>query len=101
MEIIGKTNNGYMIDITEQELSNLVGHASFYYVKKNSKTFDGREFRLGAKIEISKMYEKIHNMNRDIISIDITRSKLEEIIKNLEPIRDTIKLYKEENDEQS
>ena len=53
MKIIGTRNNGFIIDIDEKEIANLIGH--YYYGCKECP-----RLRIGDEINISKMYDQLY-----------------------------------------
>lgn len=71
MKIIAEAKGGFLIEATADELSNLMGYASDFY-----RTYDRREgnekFRIGDKIPIKKMYDRLYgmaNMSKELTEI--------------------------------
>jgi hypothetical protein len=55
MEVLGKTEVGYIISVTNRELANLAGNSSGY---SNLNGISMERLAVGAKIEIGAIYER-------------------------------------------
>ena len=56
MKIIGKTQNGYIMEATGREVARLIG---YYY-----EGIDGAEhLEVGMTIEVSKMYQQLYDLS--------------------------------------
>jgi ribosome-binding factor A len=83
MEVIGKTNTGYIVEILSHELKRLTGH-----------NVHVNEVRVGAIIEVDKLYYQLQNLvsqEDEIKKIVHTLKTAAGMLKKIDPI-----FYKEE-----
>jgi hypothetical protein len=87
MKIIGKNADGWIVDISEDELANLTGYYSHY------SNVDGyKKPAIGDIVQVSKMYHKLHEMaDADKRIQEYARS----IEKYFEILRDPLSPFKE------
>ncbi len=58
MKIIGKRENGYIIDIPDYELTKLIG----YYKSQKSTYVIDKDIREGTIVEINKMFDQLYEL---------------------------------------
>lgn len=91
MKIIAKTKDGYLADLTEEEIANIMGHYSTYEPEFR-KLLSNRDSDLtGLYIDIAKMYDMakmLRGLNKGQISN--AKGQLESARKNLEELEDTV-----------
>lgn len=74
MKIIATIKEGYLIEASDDELSNLMGYSSNYRRKdtRNSRGEFLREFQIGDNLPIHKMYEhlfRMANLEKELMEI--------------------------------
>jgi hypothetical protein len=79
MKIIGKTQEGFILDASRDELANLLG----FYGNYASGCPD---WKLGMDIQVSKLYERIHTMRKSEASLADCAKSLRNLADLLEPI---------------
>lgn len=68
MKIIGKTETGFILSASEDEVCNLVG----YYSKYSSEP----KLQIGANIEVAKMYRHLYSLGNEKTEIASMAAKL-------------------------
>lgn len=99
MKIIGIANDNVIIEADKNEIANLVGAYSKHQLDKEKDGYDyDTLFRVGVKFNISKIYNKMRNLQYIKINseYDSARSKLKEMLDSLTPIEDLVTLLKNE-----
>lgn len=80
MKIIGRTNNGYILDASKDEVANLIGYYGSYSLDKNI------DLNVGNEINIAQMYKQLYDLHHRHEEIDRAKVKLAECIKNMEDV---------------
>jgi hypothetical protein len=78
MRIIGKTEEGYILDASTNEIANLIGYYSDYDMRDSNK-----KLAVGDIIQISAMYKQLHNLKNN-------EPKLKETVKMLRGLADSL-----------
>jgi hypothetical protein len=60
MKIIGETENGFIVETDKNELSNLVGYQTDF--ERTYNTNQRRSFKIGDKIQINAMFDRLYRM---------------------------------------
>lgn len=71
MKIIAETPTGFLIEADKDELSNLMGYSSDFH-RRNDRRCERDSFRIGDKIPIKKMYDRLYqmaNMGKELTEI--------------------------------
>lgn len=77
MQIIGETENGFILDATRQEVANLIG---FY------SGFDIKGIKTGVEIEVNHMYSQLYDLNHMEREIGQIADRFEKFALDLRPI---------------
>jgi len=78
MKIIGKTENGYIIEASKDDVANLIGYYSHYSKEVN--------ISVGDEIQVSKMYQQLHDLERSQPEMRKVVSTLRGMADLLEPV---------------
>lgn len=78
MKIIAKTEEGFLVDVSKEELERL---EDLYYGHSNGK------YKVGTKIKVSEMYHQIKFMTEHKKTIDQAKDSLKKVMDNLEMIK--------------
>jgi hypothetical protein len=78
MKVIGKTEDGYIIDASGDEVANLIGYYGTYSLRDSN-----RVIYVGDKINISGMYKQLYNLKNN-------EPKLKEVVKTLRGLADLL-----------
>lgn len=87
MKIIGKTDNGFILEASKDEVANLLGEYSAYSLKNEVS----EKLKVGASIRIAKMYERITNLdckNKNVKAAITALNNMLELFRESEPIID-------------
>ena len=84
MRIIGKTENGFILEASRKELSNLTGYYS-EFADSTSK------LKVGQLIKVSEMYDQLYTLASKTDTISSISKKLAELIGELQIINPIIK----------
>jgi len=92
MKIIAKNKETYILEIAEDELSNLLG----YYSSYDSKPREIVKYAMdtNSEVSISAMYRQLYSLEKNKKRVEEVSSTLEDILKSLkiiDPIIHTIK----------
>lgn len=82
MKILGKRKNGFIVDISGDELSNLIG---FYYHDQAAAEIIENKFQYGTEIKVSSMYKQLY-------SLDHGKNELGGVAKTLRAMADLIEV---------
>ena len=81
MKIIGTHENGYIIDMSKTEMSNLIGYYSEY-----SEEFRGMKLKSGDEINVDKMYRQLYTLSHKKQELAQTVMALRNMADLLEPV---------------
>ena len=87
MKIIAKTENGFLLEASKDEVANLLGEYSHYHLKADVQ----EKLKIGATIRINKMYERITNLdhkNKNVKAAITALRDMLELFAESEPIID-------------
>lgn len=91
MKIIAKTEHGYLAELHETEIANIIGHYSTYETEFRA-LLSSRDGNLtGLEIDVAKMYDTarmLRGLNKDHIAD--AKAKLESTRKKLEGLEDIV-----------
>ena len=75
MKIIGKTHQGYIVDISGDELANLAG----YYSESQSPSggYNRGPYNVGDTVTVHKMYHQLYNLARISAQADQAKKTLQ------------------------
>jgi len=77
MKIIGKTENGFILDATMQEVANLVG----FYSK-----FKVADIQVGREIDVHRMYHQLYELHHMEKQVGEIADQFEKYARELRPI---------------
>ncbi len=78
MKVIGKTERGFILEASEDEIANLVGEYYWSAVE--------RKVKIGSTINVKKMYDRIQHLRNAAGSLQEFRNKMRHIMKLTEPL---------------
>lgn len=81
MEIIGKTDKGFILVATEDELANLCGYYGRHYGDDSHKRLG-----IGSRVDISSMFKQLYYMAQNQDYIKRAQDTLIDAAKRLEPV---------------
>ena len=81
MKIIGKTQKGYILDASEDEVANLIGYYGEYSLREQCG-----KLNIGDEIQISRMYEQLYKLHDNHKDIERAKECLTQCIENMEEV---------------
>lgn len=85
MKIIGRTEKGYILDATKEEVANLIGFYSAY-----EKDFRKKSIGIGSEINISGMYKQLYGLAVKHDDIEKAKDNLKRCIELLDIVNPMI-----------
>jgi hypothetical protein len=82
LNIIGKTEDGYILDASNNEVANLIGYHSDYHMRAETK----KTISVGDNIQISVMYQQLYNLKNNEPKLKDTVKMLRGLADSLEPV---------------
>ncbi len=97
MKIIGKTERGYIIDISGDELANLAG----YYAESQSPSagYNRGPYNVGDTVTVHKMYHQLYNLARISAQADQAKKTLQAAIELFTIVDPVVRQITEEKSE--
>ena len=77
MKIIGKTEDGFILDASRKEVANLIGFFSGFGIKNVT---------VGSEIEVHHMYSQLYELSHFKAELGNISDKLEKYAKELRPL---------------
>lgn len=91
MKIIGKTDNGFIVEVDKDEAYNIIG---FY-----GKSQTGRVLDIGSEILVSKMYRRLYDIEArksELASVSSTLRSIAGLLDGFNPVIASLSEVKEE-----
>ena len=88
MKIIAKRDDGFIIDISHNELSNFCGYYSLYSDRKP-------DFKIGNEINVSEIYNKYSQLVNNIQNLKTIKNECERILNSVSVIDPISKIMAE------
>lgn len=85
MKVIGRTEKGYILDATKEEIANLIGFYSEY-----GKGFKEKSIGIGSEIKVSGMYKQLYELAGSYEKIERAKENLKRCIELLDIVNPLI-----------
>lgn len=76
MRIIGKTEKGFLLEATEDEVANLLGYYGSYSLPKREYYHSCEKLRIGDEVNIAAMFKHLYGLASESREIVMTVAKL-------------------------
>lgn len=87
MKIIGRSENGYIIDASRNEIANLIG---FY--SDCGRSFDNQNIGIGCEINVHDMYHQLYDIANAHDDIEKAKERLKNCIDILDLVNPVINI---------
>lgn len=87
MKIIGRSENGYIINATHDEVVNLLG-----YYSKYAQEYKNKAIGIGSEINVSDMYNQLYKLANSHDDIVRAKDALKKCIENLELVNPLVNI---------
>ena len=87
MKVIGRTEKGYILDATKEEIANLIGFYSTY-----NEEYRKASIKIGSEINVSAMFKQLYDLHWKHDDIKKIKEKLRQCINLLDEVNPLINI---------